>query len=53
MLVDFPADEMALQFKVVVDLAVNGGEFLKCLRPAEFDHRRDTVMSVVSPEITN
>jgi hypothetical protein len=43
LLVDFPVEEMALQIKVVVDLAVNGDEFLKCLRPAEFDHRRDTV----------
>jgi hypothetical protein len=23
-----------------VDLAVDGDEFLKCLRPAEFEHRR-------------
>ena len=40
MLVDFPADEVALRIKVIVDLAVDGDEFLECLRPAEFEHRR-------------
>jgi hypothetical protein len=42
LLVDFTADEIALRIKVVVDLAVDGDEFLKCLRPAEFEHRRST-----------
>ena len=40
LLVDFPADEMALRIEVVVDLAVDGNEFLKCLRPTEFERRR-------------
>ena len=31
---------MALRIKVVVDLAVDGDEFLKRLRPTEFEHRR-------------
>ncbi len=40
LLVDFPADEVALRIKVVVDLAMDGDEFLERLRPAEFEHRR-------------
>jgi hypothetical protein len=39
LLVDFPADK-ALRVEVVVDLAVDGDEFLARLRPAEFEHRR-------------
>jgi hypothetical protein len=37
---DFPADEIAQQIEVVVDLAVDGGEFLERLRLREFEHRR-------------
>jgi hypothetical protein len=31
---------VALRIKVVVDLTVDGDEFLKRLRPTEFEHRR-------------
>jgi hypothetical protein len=40
LLVDFPADEVALPIEVVVDLAVDRDEFLKRLCPAELEHRR-------------
>jgi hypothetical protein len=33
LLVDFTVEEVALQFEVVVDLTVDGGEFFKSLKP--------------------
>jgi hypothetical protein len=38
--IGFPADEVALRIKVVVDLAMDSDEFLQRLRPTEFEHRR-------------
>jgi hypothetical protein len=38
--VDFPADEVALRIKVILDLAVDSDEFLKRLLRPEFEHRR-------------
>jgi hypothetical protein len=37
-LVDFPADEVALRIKMIADLAVDGSEFLERL-PLKFEHR--------------
>ena len=39
MLVDLPADEVAFRIEMIVDLAMDGREFLERLRPPEFEHR--------------